>query len=177
MKTVIAKHVMEHTDLDEKALLMVRDDYDYSIDSIRSGRLLHSLNLSTHPLVCYKSQLSHKLNNLYLQHPQFCKGDDDSNDDRDDDGSDVMSVIHDCELGLNMIESSITSQKEAKDARIIGDIGAAIQLLSNDVLEYFDDDEEEDDEDEKHIKSLVPTYLKVTLLIERLFRNMFPRLY
>jgi hypothetical protein len=91
--------------------------------------------------------------------------------------------MDDSELGLHLVMTAITNQKESKGAMIIGDSGAAIELLTDDVLEYFDDDCDDDDDsedDEEHgrlthverIKSLVPTHLKVALLTERLQRSI-----
>ena len=148
----------------------------YSIDSVRSGKVLYSLNLSTPPLVAYASQLR----NMMMSNNSSNSRDGDDDDDDDDDRYVAMD---DSELGLHLVMTAITNQKESKGAMIIGDSGAAIELLTDDVLEYFDDDCNDDDDsedDEEHgrlthverIKSLVPTHLKVALLTERLRRSI-----
>jgi hypothetical protein len=153
----------------------------YSIDSVRSGKVLYSLNLSMPPLVAYASQLRNMMmsNNNSNSNDDPFKGDNDDDDDDDDD--DRYVAMDDSELGLHLIMTAITNQKESKGAMIIGDSGAAIELLTDDVLEYFDDDCNDDDDDDdgedngehdsfthvERIKSLVPTHLKVALLTER----------
>jgi len=179
VRAVIARHAAERRidggDHSYSSSLIGDGDVleQYSIDSVRSGKVLHSLNLSTPPLVSYASQLRNKMSSS----DEPLKGDQQRNDDDgDDDGDYDYGGMDDCELGLHIVVTAITNQKESKGARIIGDNGAAIDLLTDDLLEFFDDDDDDDDEDDKdeddrhhveRIKSLVPTHLKVTLLTER----------
>ena len=183
VRAVIARHAKEHVndgDALEDGDASEQCYYYYSIDSVRSGRVLYSLNLSTPPLVAYASQLRNMMmmsrNSSSIDEP--FKGDKQSSDDDNDGGAgddddDRYGAMDDSELGLHLITTAISNQKESKGAMIIGDSGAAIELLTDDVLEYFDDeDEDEDDEDSsrvhvERIKNLVPTHLKVALLTER----------
>jgi hypothetical protein len=131
-----------------------------TVQAVRTGQLLSSLNLSAHPTVCHVAQLTQRLTALKSARAG-----------EDDIAEDSLEQLQSTEHALDFILLSIHQQSEAKAAAEDGEHVRAVQLLTEGLLEVLEEDHDDEDEDEGDTKqaaeTFLPSHVKVALYTSR----------
>ena len=164
-----------------------------SVASVRNGTALNSLNLSNNPTVAYINQLSCKLSDLKKTHASEVAGAvvDSSETKSTTNNQEAQAQQLEIEIGdvtdaLELALLSLERRQEAHDcapptqAEGGGNnddktCSKAMELLTDGLLDLFEDSEEDDGEDEsekeedeeEESNAVLPAHIKVHLLTER----------